>query len=170
MVEQALIAGDAVRRPRRGRGARRGEPLTRRLAGLLARVATAAGERDEARAWIARGAGAPGEPDWSDIDPAGRAFAYAAADWARDRPGLRRERRARSTPASSAASAASATCPSLPAAYVEVAAFVSAAESGDACPPIVDDGDFGDDPVARPQPAGATARPRRVRRRPRKGR
>ena len=48
----------------------------------MARVANAVGLRDEARAWMARGAGAPQEPDWSDLDPEGRAFAYQASDWA----------------------------------------------------------------------------------------
>ena len=34
--------------------------------------------------------------------------------------------------------------PDIPAAYADSAAFVSAAESGDPFPPIVDDGDFGE--------------------------
>jgi uncharacterized membrane-anchored protein len=49
----------------------------------MARVAYANGEADEARAWVARGVAAPQEPDWSDLDPEGRAFAYARDDWAR---------------------------------------------------------------------------------------
>ncbi|HEV2532467.1 heme biosynthesis HemY N-terminal domain-containing protein [Phenylobacterium sp.] len=81
-VEQALIAGDAP-------GARvavhrlEGEPATARTAGLQARVAYASGEPDEARLWMARGMSAPHEPDWSDLDPEGRAFAYQSSDWAR---------------------------------------------------------------------------------------
>jgi HemY protein len=81
-VEQALIAGDAAA----ARAAARdfeAEPVTARTAGLLARVAYATGERDEARLWMARGMTAPHEPDWSDLDPEGRAFAYQPADWAR---------------------------------------------------------------------------------------
>lgn len=81
-VEHSLIAGD----PARARAAAEGlkaEPLTARTAALLARVAYAAGDPDEARMWIARGAGAPQEPDWTDLDPEGRAFAYESADWAR---------------------------------------------------------------------------------------
>jgi HemY protein len=54
-----------------------------RACGLMARVAFADGAADEARAWMAQGLAAPTEPDWSDLDPAGRAFAYAPADWAR---------------------------------------------------------------------------------------
>ncbi len=54
-----------------------------RACGLMARVAFADGAADEARAWMAQGLSAPNEPDWSDLDPAGRAFAYAPADWAR---------------------------------------------------------------------------------------
>jgi HemY protein len=49
----------------------------------MARVAAANSEADEARAWIARGVEAPQEPDWSDLDPEGRAFAYQRDDWAR---------------------------------------------------------------------------------------
>jgi len=81
-VEQALIAGD-------GKGAREaalaldGAPVTQRVAGLMARAALAGGAPDEARLWLARGAAGPPEPDWSDLDPEGRAFAYRAADWAR---------------------------------------------------------------------------------------
>jgi len=59
------------------------EPPDARLCGLMARIAYAEGKTDEARAWMARGLGAPQEPDWTDIDPAGAAFAYAPTDWAR---------------------------------------------------------------------------------------
>jgi HemY protein len=141
MAEQALIGGDAM-------GAREAaktledEPLTRRLAGLRARIATAVGARDEAHAWTMRGGEAPPEPDWSDLDPEGRAFAYTAADWARiaqvyaERGELvhpRFERRERGV----------SDLPELPSAYVESAPFISAAESGAPVPPIVDDSDFG---------------------------
>lgn len=81
-VEQALIAGDAVA-AREAAGALEGEPVTARIAGLMARAAFAAGAPDEARVWLARGISAPHEPDWSDLDPEGRAFAYHAQDWAR---------------------------------------------------------------------------------------
>ena len=66
--------------------ARAPAPPSARVCGLMARVSFADGQADEARAWIARGAGAPQEPDWSDLDPAGRAFAYSAGDWARPAP------------------------------------------------------------------------------------
>ncbi len=81
-VEAALIGGDPARARDIARGLE-GGPVTARLAGLMARTAFAAGEPDEARVWLARGAGAPHEAEWSDIDPEGRAFAYAPADWAR---------------------------------------------------------------------------------------
>ena len=81
-VERALIAGDTA-----AAGAAMtsldGEALTARLAGLRARVAFASGRPDEARLWLTQGINAPQEPDWSDLDPEGRAFAYPAADWAR---------------------------------------------------------------------------------------
>jgi len=81
-VEQALL----LREPAAARAAAR--PLiehtpSARVCGLMARVAFAEGEADEARAWMARGAAAAQEPAWSDVDPQGRAFDYSAADWAR---------------------------------------------------------------------------------------
>jgi HemY protein len=142
MVEQALIGGD-IEAAQRAAGDLQNEPVTQRLAGLMARVANAAGDRDEARAWIARAAGAPDEPEWTDIDPAGRAFAYTDDDWARlvmayaetgDLIHPRAER----------GEAGASSLPELPAAYADSAAFVSAAETGAPFPPIVDDGDFGE--------------------------
>jgi len=81
-VEVALIAGDPAA-ARAAAHALEGEAVTARTAGLQARVAYASGQPDEARLWMARGMAAPHEPDWSDLDPEGRAFAYQAADWAR---------------------------------------------------------------------------------------
>lgn len=81
-VEQALVAGDAAT-AREAAKALEGEPVTARIAGLMARAAYAAGAVDEARMWLAKGMSAPPEPDWSDLDPEGRAFAYHAQDWAR---------------------------------------------------------------------------------------
>jgi len=81
-VEAALTAGDAARAAELGRGLE-AEPLTARIAGLMARAAFAAGRPDEARVWRGRGISAPGEADWSDLDPEGRAFSYQPADWAR---------------------------------------------------------------------------------------
>ena len=143
MVEQALIGGDAGA-ARAAASALEGEPTTARLAGLMARVASAAGDRDEARAWIARGAAAPQEAEWSDLDPGGRAFAYAPADWAAlvlayaETGALIHPRFERHEETIS-------DLPQIPAAYADSAPFISAAESGDPFPPIVDDGDFGDD-------------------------
>ena len=81
-VEQALLAGDAAA-ARAAARALEGEPVTARIAGLMARTAYAAGAVDEARVWLAQGMNAEPEPDWSDLDPEGRAFAYHASDWAR---------------------------------------------------------------------------------------
>ncbi|HEY2661477.1 MAG TPA: heme biosynthesis HemY N-terminal domain-containing protein [Caulobacteraceae bacterium] len=85
-VERALL----LREPASARAeaaeliAPAGEPApSARLCGLMARVAFAEGLADEARAWMTRGAAAPVEPDWSDLDPQGRAFAYTPTDWAR---------------------------------------------------------------------------------------
>ena len=82
MVEAALTGGDGARALELAR-ALESEPLTARIAGLMARAAFAAGRPDEARVWRGRGISAPGEADWSDLDPEGRAFAYQPADWAR---------------------------------------------------------------------------------------
>jgi HemY protein len=81
-VEQALVVGDAPA-ARAAAKALEAEPVTARIAGLMARAAYAAGDIDEARLWLAQGMNAPPEPDWSDLDPEGRAFAYHASDWAR---------------------------------------------------------------------------------------
>lgn len=81
-VEAALTGGDAGRALELARGLE-AEPLTARIAGLMARTAFAAGRPDEARVWRGRGLSAPGEADWSDLDPEGRAFAYQPGDWAR---------------------------------------------------------------------------------------
>ena len=142
MVEQALIGGDAEA-ARRGMEALEGEAPTRRLAGLMARVANAGGARDEARAWIARGAAAPEETEWSDIDPAGRAFPYGPADWAR-LVLVYTETGQLIHPRGERGEAGISDLPEIPAAYADSAAFVSAAESGAPFPPIVDDGDFGE--------------------------
>ena len=81
-AEAALIADDlAVLRPALARLA--DEPPTRRLCGLHARAAVAEGRIEEARAWSQRGLTAQGEPDWSDLDAEGRAFAYGQGDWTR---------------------------------------------------------------------------------------
>ncbi|HWA62178.1 MAG TPA: heme biosynthesis protein HemY, partial [Caulobacteraceae bacterium] len=156
-IEQALLAGDAA-------GARaaaltlESEPLTQRLAALFARAATAAGDVDAARAWIARGAAAPQEPDWSDLDPEGKAFAYAPADWARlaatyaDTGELihpRLERRERSL----------GDLPRLPAHYAQSAALLGPPEAGGLPPPIVDDADFADDLAALPPATESSALP-----------
>lgn len=81
-VEAALTGGDAARARELARGLE-AEALTARIAGLQARVAFASGRPDEARVWRGRGLAAPGEPDWSDLDPEGRAFSYQPGDWAR---------------------------------------------------------------------------------------
>jgi HemY protein len=123
-IERALIAGDAAA----ARGAMavlEAEPLTARIAGLRARVAFASGQPDEARLWLTQGMNAPQEPDWSDLDPEGRAFAYQASDWARlvityaetgELIHPRHERQERTLGA----------LPELPIAYADSAAFATA--------------------------------------------
>src|SRR6185437_3326811 len=124
-VEAALIAGDA-QGAREAATALAAEPVTARIAGLNARVAFASGQPDEARLWLAQGMNSAQEPDWSDLDPEGRAFAYRASDWARlvvtyaetgELIHPRHERRERSLGA----------LPELPIAYADSAALLTAA-------------------------------------------
>jgi HemY protein len=149
-AEAALIAGD----PPPADLALESEAVTQRLAGLMARIANARGAVDEAQAWIARGAGAPVEPDWSDIDAAGQAFSYDVADWARV-VSVYAETGALIHPRHERAEPVLTDLPRIPLGYEGSAAFISAAESGGFLPPIVDDGDFGD--ALRPSPAAARA-------------
>ena len=156
-VEQALIAGDLAA-ARASIKALEGEPVTARIAGLKARVAFASGQPDEARLWMAQGMNAPQEPDWSDLDPEGRAFAYHASDWARlvttfaetgDLIHPRHERAERGM----------SELPELPIAYVDSAPFIGASfldESGReaALYPVEDHGYGEEDPeAAEPPPA-----------------
>ncbi|HEY5070921.1 MAG TPA: heme biosynthesis HemY N-terminal domain-containing protein [Caulobacteraceae bacterium] len=154
-VEAALIAGDGVG-ARAAAAALGAETPTQRLAGLFARVATAMGERDEAGAWIARGAGAPGEADWSDIEPGGAAFAYSLADWAR-LIGAYIESGEIIHPRFERGEAEISDLPEIPRAYADSTPFVSAAQAGEPFPPIVEDSDFGE----ALQPAGAASTPAR---------
>ncbi|PIC01945.1 heme biosynthesis protein HemY [Caulobacter sp. X] len=164
-VEAALIGGDPIA----ARAAARlldDEAPTARFAGLMARVAAANGQPDEARAWIARGIDAPREPDWSDLDPEGRAFAYQREDWARLAVSYaetgqlihpRHERRERTM----------SDLPEIPSAYVESTPFIRAAETGGALLPIPDDpGVFDAPPLPDPpEPAPAPRRNSGARRR-----
>ena len=134
----------------------------------MARLAFADNEPDEARAWMARGAAAPQEPAWTDLDPQGRAFAYSAADWARlvaayaetgDLIHPRFERRERTL----------TELPALPPSYEDAAPFAEdgamlAYPEGD-FGPYDDAGDF--DAAEAPPPATPKPPPSRRPRRPR---
>jgi HemY protein len=154
-VEQALVAADAAA----GREAIKsldGEPMTARLAGLQARLAFASGQPDQARLWLTQGINAPLEPDWSDLDPEGRAFAYQASDWARlvttfaetgELIHPRHERRERGLN----------ELPQLPIAYADTAPF-SLAEAGEPMLYPVEDYDDDDKPPP-PTPVTPIRRP-----------
>ncbi|AZS19530.1 MULTISPECIES: heme biosynthesis protein HemY [unclassified Caulobacter] len=156
-VESALIGGDPVAARAAARLLDESAP-TARFAGLMARVAAANGQADEARAWIARGVDAPQEPDWSDLDPEGLAFAYQRDDWARLAVSYaetgqlihpRHERRERTMN----------DLPELPSAYAEATPFIRAAETGGALLPIPDDpGVFDAPPIPEPPESGPAPR------------
>jgi HemY protein len=55
--------------------------VTKRVCAAMARGAQALQDLDGARFWMAQAALARSEPEWSDIDAEGRAFAYGAQDW-----------------------------------------------------------------------------------------
>jgi len=155
-LEAALLAGDAPA-ARSAAEVLEGWPLTARLAGLIARAAYAAGAPDDARLWMARGVSAPGEADWSDLDPEGRAFAYQPSDWARLVASFaetgelihpRHERRERGL----------SELPDLPIAYADPAALL--AGESHAAPFPIGEGLYGeddpdDDAPASPPPAPA---------------
>jgi HemY protein len=147
MVELALISGDTAQALRAAD--RLGdEPLTRRLADLQARLRLALGRPSESREWLARGASAPLEADWSDIDEDGRAFAYGPADWAKVVTAYA-ERGELAHPRFERGEAAYGEMPRVPADYVESQPFIGAVwrdavETGAAYAPIVDDDDFSD--------------------------
>jgi HemY protein len=139
-VEQALIAGEYAE-AREAAAALDVEEPSQRLAGLFARLASSSGDMDGARAWMARGGAAPAEPEWSDINPEGRAFAYTPADWARmvstyaesgELIHPRYERR----------EAVISELPHMPVAYSAAQSFIKAADTGMAAAPVADDPGF----------------------------
>jgi HemY protein len=81
-AEQALADGDGAAAEEALAPLLQGDPSAR-LCGLAARAAQARGEMTNARRWTARATLAAGEPDWSDLDPEGPAFAYTRGDWTR---------------------------------------------------------------------------------------
>jgi len=159
-VERALIVGDAAQ-ARGAMGTLESEPVTARIAGLRARVAFASGQPDEARLWLAQGMNAPQEPDWSDLDPEGRAFAYKASDWARlvmtfaetgELIHPRHERHER----------ALSELPELPIAYADSAPFLTA-DGLEPAPYPLDDQGYEDDDEPMAQDAPPARRRRAVR-------
>ncbi len=146
-VEQALIAGAAAAARDAAKAVER-EPVTARIAGLMARVAFAGAQPDEARLWIARAISAPQEADWSDLDPDGQAFVYLPADWARlattyaETGELIHPRLERAEPTMS-------ELPKLPLSYADSTPFLAGQEA--APPPYEgDEGLYDDDPPEPP--------------------
>jgi HemY protein len=154
-VEQALLAGDRTAARAAAERLDLAEP-TARLCALMARTAMAAGDEDEARAWIARASGASHEPDWSDLDPEGEAFNYTREDWARvvasyaETGVLVHPRHERHEPVVS-------ELPELPMSYSPSLPFARA--DLPAAPQPDDPGPYGD--MLQPQPAQAPSPPGR---------
>ncbi|THD74461.1 MAG: heme biosynthesis protein HemY [Phenylobacterium sp.] len=144
-VEQALVAGDAAL-ARQAVATLSDEAVSARMAGVFARVAYASGQPDEARVWMARGLTAPHEPDWSDLDPAGRAFAYDAADWARLIAAYA-ETGALIHPRFERGERTLSELPELPLSYAEAASFLGP-DGREAVPYPVEDPGLGDDDLA----------------------
>ncbi|MDO8323183.1 MAG: heme biosynthesis HemY N-terminal domain-containing protein [Phenylobacterium sp.] len=161
-VEQALIDG-VPGRAREAAKALADEPLTIRIAGLFARVAFAAGQPDEARLWMARGVGAPQEPDWTDLDPEGQAFAYLPADWAR-LTAVYAETGELIHPRHERAEKTMSELPELPVPYTDSAPFLAGQEA--APPPYgVEEGRYDDDEPEPPPPPPVSQRRSHARRR-----
>lgn len=161
-VEQALINGVPIR-AREAAKALEDEPLTRRISGLFARVAFAAGKPDEARVWMARAVGAPQEPDWTDLDPEGQAFAYLPADWAR-LTAVYAETGELIHPRHERAEKTMSELPELPISYADSAPFLAGQEA--APPPYeVDEGLYDDDEPEPPPPPPVSQRRTPARRR-----
>lgn len=165
-VEQALLSGDREALDR-SVAALADAPPTARLCGLLARAALARGARDEASAYIARGTTAAQEPDWTDLDPQGRAFAYGQADWTR-LVSTWAERGELAHPRFDRRERALSDLPDLPSRWEASAPFVAAAERPDSfAAPLPDDPGAFDDaligPAPEPQPPVKPARGRRAR-------
>jgi HemY protein len=157
LVEQALIGGDPAGAAEAVK-ALEGEPVTARIAGLRARVAHAAGRADEARMWMAHAMAAPQEPDWTDLDPEGRAFAYQPADWARlvsafaesgELVHPRHERRERVL----------TELPELPAPYLDRAPFLEGAPVEPVLYPAAEEPFDDDEPPPPAPPRQPTRRP-----------
>jgi HemY protein len=161
-VEQALLAGDKPGMET-AMAALAEEKPTQRLCGLYARAAWALGRQDDARAWVARGTAAAQEPDWSDLDPEGRAFAYAQGDWTR-LVSVYAETGELLHPRFERLERPLTDLPELPSHYEASAPFVSAVGEADFVAPRPDDpGPFAD-ALAGPPPEPATP-PRRLGRR-----
>lgn len=158
-VEAALVGGDVAGAAAAAK-ALEAEPVTARIAGLMARVAFAGGRPDEARVWMARGVSAPREADWSDLDPEGRAFAYQPGDWARLVTSYA-ETGELIHPRHERAERGMSELPELPISYADPAPLLAAGP--DAAPPYpVDEGFFDDDeppPPLPPPPRPAQRRP-----------
>lgn len=162
-VEQALVKGDADAADEAARTLD-GEPVTARTAGLFARVAYARGQPDEARVWMARGMSAAREPDWSDLDPEGRAFAYHASDWAR-LVSTFAETGELIHPRYERAERALSELPELPLAHADSAPFFTP-DGGEPVLYPVEEHDLGDEgdrePAGAPAPLGRSQRRRRL--------
>jgi len=82
-VEENLRDGDAVTAWSTLSPMIKDDEPTARICLLAAEAETMLSNEADAKVWALRAGTAPSEPDWSDLDPEGDAFDYAAQDWRR---------------------------------------------------------------------------------------
>lgn len=151
------------------------DKVTRRLCGLMAKASLALQDMDGARGWVAKASLTKPEPDWSDLDPEGKAFAYTPADWTALVLSYA-ETGALAHPRFERADKSLADVPDMPTRYVPSMPFVKAAQKKANPAPMPDDpgtpsfaglydtaisGQDLDEPVAPPAKARARATARR---------
>lgn len=82
-IEEALSSNDGVTAWGLLAPMVKGVDPSARLCALAAKAESLCSNPKDAALWVAKAAGAPNEPDWSDLDPEGSAFLYSDADWRR---------------------------------------------------------------------------------------
>jgi HemY protein len=142
------------------------ETITRRICGLMAKACLAKQDHDAARGWVARASISKPEPDWSDLDPEGKAFSYTPADWT-TLVLTYAETGILAHPRFERAEKSLSDVPDMPSRYIPSMPFVKAAQKRNTQAPIPDDpggydtaitGQDLDEPVTANVPKGKVRR------------